>query len=98
MDYKKFEELREKLQEVNSYNGGYENIVKYDRDVFWDLVDGVEPERIANMIYFGDYNPHDEYIGFNGYGNIESMDAMEYYDELLSYEEEIEEEYREIFE
>lgn len=98
MDYKKFEELREMVQEVNSYNGGYENIVKYDRDMFWDLVDGVEPERIANMIYFGDYNPHDEYIGFNGYGNIESMDAMEYYDELLSYEEEIEEEYKEIFE
>lgn len=98
MDYKKFEELREKLQEVNSYNGGYENIIKYDRDVFWDLLDGVESERIANMIYFGDYNPHDEYIGFNGYGNIESMDAMEYYDELLSYEEEIEEEYKEIFE
>lgn len=98
MDYKKFEELREKLQEVNSYNGGYENIEKFDNVSFWDLLDGVEPERIANMIYFGDYNPHDEYVGFNGYGNIESMDAMEYYDELLSYEEEIEEEYKEIFE
>lgn len=98
MDYKKFEQLKEMVQEINSYNGGYENIVKYDRDMFWDLVDGVEPERIANMIYLGDYNPHDEYIGFNGYGNIESMDAMEYYDELLSYEEEIEEEYKEIFE
>lgn len=98
MDYKKFEELREKLQEVNSYNGGYENIVKFDTDLFWDLLDGVEPERIANMIYFGSYNPHDEYVGFDGYGNIESMDAIEYYDELLSYEEEIEEEYKEIFE
>ena len=97
MDYKKFEELREKLQEVNSYNGGYENIVKFDTDLFWDLLDGVEPERIANMIYFGSYNPHDEYVGFDGYGNIESMDAIEYYDELLSYEEEIEEEYKEIF-
>lgn len=98
MDYKKFEELREKLQEVNSYNGGYENIEKFDTDSFWDLLDGVEPERIANMIYFGSYNPHDEYVGFDGYGNIESMDAIEYYDELLSYEEEIEEEYKEIFE
>jgi len=98
MDYKKFEELNEMLHEVSSYNGGYENIVKYDRDIFWDLVNGLEPENIANMIYFGDYNPHDEYIGFNGYGNLESMDTMEYYDELLSYEEEIKEEYREIFE
>ena len=97
MDYKKFEELREMLSEVSSYNGGYENIVKYDSDMFWDLMDGEELERIANMIYFGDYNPHDEYVGFNGYGNIESMDAMEYYDELLSYEEEIREEYNEIF-
>lgn len=98
MELRKFEELKEMLEEVNSYNGGYEHIVKYDRDMFWDLVDGVEPESIANMIYFGSYNPHDEYVGFNGYGNIESMDAMEYYDELLSYEEEIEEEYKEIFE
>lgn len=98
MELRKFEKLKEMLEEITSYNGGYENIVKYDRDMFWDLVEGVEPESIANMIYFGKYNPHDEYIGFNGYGNIESMDAMEYYDELLSYEEEIEEEYREIFE
>lgn len=96
MDYKKFEELKEMVSQVSNYNGGYEHIVKYDRDMFWDF--GVEPENMGNMIYFESYNPHDEYVGFNRYGNIESMDAMEYYDELLSYEEEIREEYREIFE
>lgn len=97
MDYKKFEQLKEMVSEIGSYNGDYEHIVKYESYSFWNLLDGEEPERIANMIYFGSYNPHDEYIGFNGYGNIESMDAMEYYDELLSYEEEIREEYNEIF-
>lgn len=41
------------------------------------------------MIHFGKYNPMDEYIGFNGYGNIESMDKHTYYNELKEYETEL---------
>lgn len=41
------------------------------------------------MIHFGKYNPMDEFIGFDGYGNIISMDKHTYYNELKDYKQEL---------
>ena len=44
--------------------------------------------EVARAIYYGDYNYNDEYIKFNGYGNLETFSKYDY-KELL--EENIEE-------
>lgn len=88
----KFNELQQLIEEVNEItNGAYDNVIKEDARTFWDSLEirDEKPERIANMIHFGSYNPLDEFIGFDGYGNIESMDKQEYYAELLRFQDEI---------
>lgn len=90
----KLQELQELIQEVNeNTNGAYDNVIKYHSDEFWELLELGEysPVNIANMIYFGSYNPLDEFIGYDGNGNIESMDEIEYFSELEYYEEELKE-------
>ena len=46
------------------------------------------PMEVARAIYYGDYNYNDEYIKFNGYGNLKTLDRYDYEDSL---EENIEE-------
>lgn len=87
-----FNKLQELIEEVNEMtNGSYDNIIKEEKETFWDSLEirDEKPERIANMIHFGKYNPMDEFIGFDGYGNIESMSKQEYYAELLKFQDEI---------
>ena len=90
----KLQELQELIQEVNeNTNGAYEHIIKYHNSEFWEVLELGEysPLKIANMIYFGLYNPSHEFIGYDGNGNIESMDEIEYFNELEYYEEELKE-------
>lgn len=85
-------ELQNLITEVNELtNGAYENIIKTSQIEFWDMlgVSELKHEEIANMVYFGSYNPSHEFIGFDGYGNIESMSKQEYYAELLKFQDEI---------
>lgn len=64
----------------------YENVEKWDSETFWrGIIAEDDLETVANKIYFGNYNPFHDYIGFDGYGNIESMSAYDYEEELLSY-------------
>lgn len=88
----KLQELQELIQEVNeNTNGAFENIIKYHSGEFWDVLELGEYSsvNIANMIYFGSYNPLDEFIGYDGKGNIESMNEIEYFNELEYYKEEL---------
>lgn len=92
MNNKKFNELKQLIEEVNEItNGAYDNIIKEEKEIFWSSLEirDEKPESVANMIHFGKYNPMDEYIGFNGYGNIVSMDKHTYYNELKDYENEL---------
>ncbi|XWX34448.1 hypothetical protein EXQLCQDZ_CDS0088 [Staphylococcus phage PG-2021_5] len=87
-----FDKLQQLIEEVNEItNGAYDNIIKEEKETFWNSLEirDEKPERIANMIHFGSYNPLDEFIGFDGYGNIESMDKHTYYNELKDYQTEL---------
>lgn len=44
---------------------------------FDDIMSGTEPSRLANMIYYGDFRPNDNYFMFDGYGNLKSFDYPE---------------------
>ena len=83
-------ELQEIIIEANiNTNGAFDNIIKYEESDFWD---NYEPQDIANMVAYGSYKPYHDFIGFDGYGNIESMTEEEYKQELLYYFEEYSEE------
>lgn len=92
----KIENLLTMVQEINAYNGSMEQLELYEMDMFDDLMVGFEPMDIALKIYFGDFNPNDEYFRFNGYANLESLSYYDLENELIDYENEIIEEYTRI--
>ena len=88
-------ELQGIIIEANiNTNGSFDNIIKYEESEFWDIFTDMEYDSkdIANMVAYGSYKPYHEFIGFDGYGNIESMTEEEYRQELLDYYEEYSEE------
>ena len=88
-------ELQELIIEANlNTSGAYDHIIKYEESDFWDNFAAIEyePQDIANMVAYGSYKPYHEFIGYDGYGNIESMTEEEYTQELLYYFEEYSEE------
>ena len=91
-------ELLEMVQEVNGYNGGLDHLEFYDMDCFNEIMSGLEPDELARRIFFGDFNPNHEYFEFNGYGNLESLSVYEVETELLDWETDIREAYKELFE
>lgn len=83
-------ELEVILQDIVSYNGGFETVVAYDKEWdFGELLHEVSPNEIANMVYFGDYNPFHEYFRFDVNGNIETLTEKDYFEEVEDYREEI---------
>ena len=101
----KNEMLREKLQgllledtgnlitvveELNSWNGNLDYLRVYENDEeFFGMFFSNNPMELARAIYYGDYKYNDEYVRFNGYGNLESLDNFEYKEELKDNIEEI---------
>lgn len=49
----------------------------YVVDEFDDLMTGFTPSALADMIRYGDYSPSAEFFTFDGYGNIESVQASD---------------------
>ena len=94
----KNEMLREKLQgllledtgylmtiveELNNWNSNLDYLRVYENDEeFFGMFFSNNPMELARGIYYGDYKYSDEYVRFNGYGNLESLDNFEYKEEL----------------
>lgn len=75
----------EYLDNVN----GYDDRI-YSMDEFNEQFEGMDAERIANCVHFGEYIPHAEYFKFDGYGNIQSLYYYQvtehiYIDEIADY-------------
>ena len=64
--------------QLNGLNGSFETYTLYDMDDF-DMVigEGYTPTELAERIYFGDFNPNDDYFYFNSYANLESINEWE---------------------
>lgn len=86
-----FAELQEAIIEANiESNLAWDHIIKYPKDEFFgDILHFDDAEDLLNMAFYGNYKPLHEFIGFDGNGNIESMDKQEYYAELLRFQDEI---------
>ena len=84
-----FNTLEDVVRELNSWNACLNYLEVYENDEeFFDMFFEGKPAELARAIYYGDFNYNDEYIKFNGYGNLETFSKYDY-EELL--EENIEE-------
>ena len=81
--------LKDVVRELNSWNTCLDYLDVYNNDEeFFNMFFEGKPAELARAIYYGDFNYNDEYIKFNGYGNLETFSEYDY-EELL--EENIEE-------
>ena len=81
--------LKNAVRELNSWNACLDYLDVYNNDdEFFDMFFEGKPAELARAIYYGDFNYNDEYIKFNGYGNLETFSKYDY-EEML--EENIEE-------
>ena len=84
-----FNTLEDVVRELNSWNACLDYLAVYENDEeFFNMFFEGKPAELARAIYYGDFNYNDEYIKFNGYGNLETFSKYDY-EELL--EENIEE-------
>lgn len=75
--------LKSVVNDINSYDGSLDYLEFYgnDEDFFSTFFNG-NPMEVARSIFYGDYRYCDDYVKFNGYGNLESVSEWEYEEEL----------------
>lgn len=83
-------ELQDIVNELNSYNGSLDDLRVYENDeYFFEMMFSNNPYGAVRATHYGEYNYNDEYVKFNGYGNLESLNNYEYEDLLKSNVDEI---------
>lgn len=84
------DELKNIVGEINSWDGSLDYLEYYENDEeFFNMYFEGKPMEVARATYYGNYNFMDEYVHFNGYGNLDSCSEYEYEEELKSYIDEI---------
>jgi hypothetical protein len=76
----------ETMQEINYYD----DEIHYNDDDFFNTYFENKPLEAVRSAKYGDYNYVDEYVRFNGYGNLESfntynLDDYILYDEIVDH-------------
>ena len=78
--------LKRTIEEINSLNGSFENLRFYENDEdFFNEFFCNSPAEAVRASYYGDYKYMDEYVRFDGYGNLESMDKYEMIQKMQDY-------------
>ena len=78
-----FNTLKDVVRELNSWNACLDYLEVYENDEeFFDMFFEGRPAEVARAIFYGDYNYNDEYIKFNGYGNLKTLSEYDY-EEML---------------
>ena len=79
------ETTRGLIQEINCWNGALECLDYIDMELFNEYMMDSEPTWIAERIFYGDFNPNDDYFQFNAYGNLVSYDLWDVNAEIEDY-------------
>ena len=67
------------VSELNCWNGCLDHLEVFTNDEeFFELFFNGNGYELARAIHFGDYNFNDDYVKFNGYGNLESLSEYDY--------------------
>lgn len=82
-------ELVELLHHMQSFDGCFEEAIYYDMDEFDYFMSDYTPMNIAQMIWFGEFNPNADYFRFNAYGNLESADWRDVEVEVEDFKDDI---------
>lgn len=72
------EEIFGLVRDINSYDGSLECLAWEDIDSFDELHSHMKPWEIARACFFGDFNPTHRYWKYDGYGNFESTDYLDF--------------------
>lgn len=77
------EELKDVVREVNSWDGKLEYLdyQHNDEDFFNTFFEG-EPMKAVRAAVYGDYNYTDDYVKYDGYGNLVSLSEYDMEEEL----------------
>ena len=72
------------VEELNNWNSSldYLRVYENDEEFFEMFFQNINPIEVARATYYGDYKYMDEYVRFNGYGNLESLSDYQYEKEL----------------
>lgn len=77
--------LGDAVRELNGYDGSFEHLDVYENDEeFFNMFFEGKPMEAVRASQYGNYNYTDDYVRFNGYGNLESLSEYKYEDELKS--------------
>lgn len=91
--------LLEMTDEVNGYNGRLDHLrVSYNDEEFFNTYFCNNPMEAVRSVSFGEYNFNDEYVRFNGYGNLVTLDEWQLHRELRESKEDIIDEYLRLLE
>jgi hypothetical protein len=77
------DQLQQIVSELNGWNGCLESLEAMSNDEeFFEIYFEGKPMDAVRAAQYGDYNYTDEYVRFNGYGNLESFNDWQYEKEL----------------
>ena len=74
--------LLDVVSELNSWNGCLENLDFWENDEEFFNTFFKNPMDAIRATYYGNYNYNDDYVKFNGYGNIDSYSEYERIEEI----------------
>ena len=89
--------LMDMVQQVNGWDGSLDYLEYIETDLFDEYFYDELPGNIADMIYYGDYNPKAAYFKVNAYGNIISYNTYEVLEDLGKHEKDIVERFIELY-
>ena len=89
--------LFEMVYEVNNWDNSLEYFNYIYMEDFNDYMNNLDPIKLAERIYFGNFNPNDDYFNFNAYGNLMSFSQWEMEKELIENKEDIIKRFTELY-
>src|SRR6185312_393228 len=73
------EQLKEIVNELNSWDGCLDDLSCHENDEdFFNTFFENNPSGAVRATHYGEYNYSDDYVRFNGYGNLESFNEWKY--------------------
>lgn len=84
------EELQNVVREVNGWDSSLEHLAyEYNDEEFFNVFFEGKPMEAVRAVFYGDYRYTDDYVKFDGYGNLESASEYKVEEELKENIEEI---------
>lgn len=84
------EELQNVVRKINSWNNGLDHLDYHDNDEdFFNTYFEGEPMKAVRAAVYGDYHYMNDYVKFDGYGNLVSLSEYDMEEELKENIEEI---------